>query len=188
MRPVPPAVPRRVDARRNRETILRAADQAFSEPGETVALEEIARRTGLGRATVYRHFPDRKALALAVAAEHLTALKQVVRQRRSFRELLHTVLSMQAERRALVRLFRELPERGQRQITHALIAVLRPAFDQAQRDGTLRRDIQPADLALLFEMLEAALSGGPAPMDRAEAVRRLVQVLLDGMFTCGANE
>ncbi|UJW29573.1 TetR/AcrR family transcriptional regulator [Saccharothrix sp. AJ9571] len=182
MRSVPPAAPRRVDARRNRETILRAADQAFTENAEVVALDEIARRAGLGRATVYRHFPDRKALGLAVAAEHLAALKKVVRQRRSFRELLQTVLSMQAERRPLVRLFRELPERSQRQFTHALIAVLRPAFDEAQRQGTLRRDIQPADLALLFEMLEAALTSGPAPMDRAEPARRLVEVLLDGLF------
>ncbi|WP_309117893.1 TetR family transcriptional regulator [Saccharothrix sp.] len=36
----------------------------------------IARRTGLGRATVYRHFPDRTSLALAVAARYLAALKQ----------------------------------------------------------------------------------------------------------------
>ncbi|WP_113692047.1 TetR/AcrR family transcriptional regulator [Amycolatopsis albispora] len=181
------AEPRRVDARRNRETILRAADEAFTENTGTVALEDIARRAGLGRATVYRHFPDRRALALAVAAEHLAALKLVARQRPPFRELLHAVLAMQVERRSLVRVFRELPERSQRQFTHALIAVLRPAFDEAQRDGTLRRDLQPADLALLFEMLEAALSGGPAPADRAEAVRRLVEVLLDGLFRCGAN-
>ena len=176
----PAAVPRRVDARRNREAILRAADEAFSEATGVVPLDEIARRAGLGRATVYRHFPDRTALALAVAAHHLTALKRL-RDKGSFRELLQTVLSMQARRRPLVRLFRELPERSQRQYTQALITVLRPAFEEAQRDGSIRGDLEPADLALLFEMLEAALAAGPAPQERTEPAERLVRVFLDGL-------
>lgn len=191
MRAVPMAAPfpRRADARRNREAILQAADEAFTEDVDDVSLHEIARRAGLARATVYRHFPDRAALGIAVATQHLALFKQVVaeqvRQRHPFRELLQTVLSMQAERRPLVRLFRELPERHQRHYTSALITVLRPAFDQAQRDGSLRHDVRPGDLALVFEMLEAALVGGPATMDRAEPAQRLVQVMLDGLFRPG---
>jgi AcrR family transcriptional regulator len=176
----PTAVPRRVDARRNREAILRAADEAFSENADFVALDEIARRAGLGRATVYRHFPDRTALALAVAARHLTALKRL-RDKGSFRDLLQTVLAMQARRRPLVRLFRELPERSQRQYTQALITLLRPAFEEAQRTGSVRADLEPADLALLFEMLEAALAAGPAARERTEQAERLVRVFLDGL-------
>ena len=167
------AVPRRVDARRNREAILRAADEAFSEDAD-VALDAVARRTGLGRATVYRHFPDRTALALAVAAHHLAALKNRVRGREPFRELLGSVLAMQARRRPLVRLFRELPERSRRHHAHALVSLLRPALEQAQREGTVRADIEPADLALLFEMHEAALVS-------AEPAERLVRVFLDGL-------
>src|SRR3954468_213075 len=173
MRAVRPsaAVPRRVDARRNREAILRAADEAFSEDAD-VALDEVARRAGLGRATVYRHFPDRTALALAVAAHHLAAFKIQVRGQESFRELLRAVLTMQARRRPLVRLFRELPERSQRQYTQALVSLLRPAFEEAQRAGSVRADLEPADLALLFEMHEAALVS-------AEPAERLVRVFLD---------
>jgi hypothetical protein len=88
---------------------------------------------------------------------------------------------MQARRRPLVRLFRELPERAQRQYTHALITVLRPAFEEAQRSGSVRGDLEPADLALLFEMLEAALAAGPAPQERTEPAERLVRVFLDGL-------
>ncbi|MEV4145613.1 helix-turn-helix domain-containing protein [Amycolatopsis sp. NPDC049691] len=167
------AVPRRVDARRNREAILRAADEAFSEEADVV-LDEVARRAGLGRATVYRHFPDRTALALAVAARHLAALKNRARGPEPFRELLRTVLAMQARRRPLVRLFRELPERSRRQYTQALVSLLRPAFEEAQRDGSVRADLEPADLALLFEMHEAALVA-------AEPAERLVRVFLDGL-------
>jgi AcrR family transcriptional regulator len=173
-------VPRRVDARRNREAILRAADEAFSEDADVV-LDEVARRAGLGRATVYRHFPDRTALALAVAAHHLATLKSQLRGQESFRELLRKILAMQARRRPLVRLFRELPERSQRQYTQALIALLRPAFEEAQRAGSVRRDLEPADLALLFEMHEAALVAGPAPQARTEPAERLVRVFLDGL-------
>lgn len=174
------AVPRRVDARRNREAILRAADEAFSEDAD-VALDEVARRAGLGRATVYRHFPDRTALAFAVAAHHLAALKHQVRGQEPFHELLRTVLAMQARRRPLVRLFRELPERSQRRYTQTLIALLRPAFERAQREGSVRTDLEPADLALLFEMHEAALVAGPAPRERSEPAKRLVRVFLDGL-------
>jgi AcrR family transcriptional regulator len=172
MRAVRPSAagPRRVDAPRNREAILRAADEAFSEDAD-VALDEVARRAGLGRATVYRHFPDRTALALAVAAHHLAALKNRARGPEPFRELLRTVLAMQARRRPLVRLFRELPERSQRQYAHALVSLLRPAFEEAQR---IRADLEPADLALLFEMHEAALVS-------AEPAERLVRVFLDGL-------
>ncbi|KDN17337.1 hypothetical protein DV20_35750 [Amycolatopsis rifamycinica] len=171
------AVPQRVDARRNREAILRAADEAFSEDAD-VALDDVARRTGLGRATVYRHFPDRTALALAVAAHHLAALKTQVRGREPFRELLRSVLAMQARRRPLVRLFRELPERSRRRHADALVSLLRPALEAAQRDGTVRPDIEPADLALLFEMHEAALVPGLVTREPAE---RLVRVFLDGL-------
>jgi AcrR family transcriptional regulator len=178
-------VPHRVDARRNREVILRIADEAFKEASDVVALEEIARRAGLGRATVYRHFPDRRALAEAVAGLHLAAFKRLVeRQGRqvSFRELLLSVLTMQAQRRPLVRLFRGLPERLQRRYTEALIAVFRPAFNQAQREGILRPGLEIADLALVFEMVEGALDGGPAPRERGVQVERLVQALVDGLF------
>jgi AcrR family transcriptional regulator len=58
--------PKRADARRNYEKVLRAAREAFAEGGESTALEEIARRAGVGIGTLYRHFPNRQALLEAV--------------------------------------------------------------------------------------------------------------------------
>jgi AcrR family transcriptional regulator len=184
--------PQRLDARRNREAILRVADEAFSQDVDAVALDEIARRAGLGRATVYRHFPDRNALGAAVAAQHLAALKDLAALkavvdteqlwRCSFRELLESVLALQAARRPLVRLFRDLPERVQRQYIDALLALLLPSFQRAQEEGSLRADLEITDLALIFEMLDAALRSGPTALDRAEAAERLIRVILDGLF------
>jgi AcrR family transcriptional regulator len=58
--------PMRADARRNYEKVLAAARDAFAEGGESTALEEIARRAGVGIGTLYRHFPNRQALLEAL--------------------------------------------------------------------------------------------------------------------------
>lgn len=69
-----PARPRRADARRNYELVLAAAREVFGELGVTAPLDEIARRAGVGNATMYRHFPTRRDLIIAVYAEEVTAL------------------------------------------------------------------------------------------------------------------
>ena len=58
--------PQRADARRNYEKVLAAARESFAEGGEATALEEIARRAGVGIGTLYRHFPNRQALLEAL--------------------------------------------------------------------------------------------------------------------------
>src|SRR3954467_8268920 len=63
--------PRRADARRNYEKVLAAAREAFAEGGEGTALEEIARRAGVGIGALYRHFPNRPALVEALYLEEV---------------------------------------------------------------------------------------------------------------------
>lgn len=187
--------PRREDARRNREAILRVADAAYGAGSDVVPLHEIARRAGLGRATVYRHFPNRHALAAAVAAQNIGELRQAVSvaevERGSFRDLLHHVLSAQAAMRPLAAVIRELPTRVQRQHVDTLIGVLTPPFRRAQVEGRLRHDVEPADLALVMTMLDAGIEAMPAGGDRDAAVRRLIELFLDGLFTthdpCGIH-
>jgi AcrR family transcriptional regulator len=60
------ATPRRVDARRNAETIVQAAAAAFVEVGVDAPVREIGRRAGVGLGTIYRHFPTRADLIVAV--------------------------------------------------------------------------------------------------------------------------
>lgn len=59
---------RRVDAQRNREAILHAAQEVFEEQGVLAPLDVIAVRAGIGNATLYRNFPTRDELLVAVAA------------------------------------------------------------------------------------------------------------------------
>ncbi len=177
--------PRRNDARQNREAILHVAGKAFAECGDVVPLSEIARRAGVGRATVYRHFPNRHALAAAVVTRNLDALRRVVRAPRGdgpcFRDLLHWVLSTQATMRPLVILIHELPLREQRRYAGILISVLTPPLRRAQDDGELRPDLRPADLAAVMAMVDAAVATVPHGHDHDTTVRRLVDVIVEGM-------
>ncbi|MEI7030255.1 helix-turn-helix domain-containing protein [Streptomyces pratensis] len=67
-----PAAPRRrADAVRNRAQILAAAEQLFGEQDpRTVTMDRIAKAAGVGRATLYRSFPDPSSVAVALLDEH----------------------------------------------------------------------------------------------------------------------
>lgn len=69
-----PGRPRRADARRNYELLLSAAKEVFDEHGADAPLDDIARRAGVGNATMYRHFPTRRELIIAVYADEVAAL------------------------------------------------------------------------------------------------------------------
>src|SRR5690349_22997089 len=66
----------RADALRNRQHLLAAARDVFVELGADAPLEEVARRAGVGIATLYRRFPDRQTLQRAVALDVLARVAQ----------------------------------------------------------------------------------------------------------------
>jgi AcrR family transcriptional regulator len=68
----------RADARRNREQIINAAREVFLEQGIHASLEEIARRAGVGIATLYRRFPDRHTLVQQVALENMALVGEAM--------------------------------------------------------------------------------------------------------------
>ncbi|QEV21673.1 TetR/AcrR family transcriptional regulator [Streptomyces alboniger] len=65
---------RRADARLNRERLVTAAHEVFTEAGPEASLNEIARRAGVGPGTLYRHFPNRQTLLTAVLGDRIEAL------------------------------------------------------------------------------------------------------------------
>ncbi|MFG2075089.1 TetR/AcrR family transcriptional regulator [Nonomuraea maritima] len=71
----------RADARRNRERILMTALELFTERGPGVSMEEIAQTAGLGVGTLYRHFPDRRAMVEELAEITLEGLQTHIRGR-----------------------------------------------------------------------------------------------------------
>jgi AcrR family transcriptional regulator len=68
--------PMRADARRSYERLLSAAAEVFAEQGTSAALDDIAKRAGVGNATLYRHFPDRRDLVQALLASRYDELRE----------------------------------------------------------------------------------------------------------------
>jgi AcrR family transcriptional regulator len=71
--------PTRADARRNYDQLVEAASAAFAREGADASLEEIARRAGVGSATLHRHFPSRQALLTAVFHDRVELLCEQAR-------------------------------------------------------------------------------------------------------------
>jgi AcrR family transcriptional regulator len=72
------ARPLRADAERNRRLILDTADRLFRDRGFGVTLNDIAHEAGVGVATVYRRFPDLRALIDALFADRFTTFQQLI--------------------------------------------------------------------------------------------------------------
>ncbi|MFD4532861.1 TetR/AcrR family transcriptional regulator [Kitasatospora sp. NPDC058397] len=68
-----PARGRRADAQRNRQTLLAAAAEVFVSSGVDAPIREIAARAGVGTGTIYRHFPTRADLVVAVYRHQVEA-------------------------------------------------------------------------------------------------------------------
>jgi AcrR family transcriptional regulator len=74
-----PGRARRADARDNHALLLAAAKEVFAEDGPDAPLDRIARRAGIGNATMYRHFPSRRELVTAVYADEVASLSSRAR-------------------------------------------------------------------------------------------------------------
>lgn len=70
--PSPPA--RRADAERNRERIVAAARAAFADPDADVSMAEVSRRAGVGSATLYRNFANRRELLEALYVDEIDVI------------------------------------------------------------------------------------------------------------------
>jgi len=96
----------RADAERNRGRILAAAREVFAEQGLKAPMSEVARRAGVGIATLFRRFPTRDDLITAAFAEKMKAYGQAIDEAladpdpwHGFRTYIERVCRMQADDR-----------------------------------------------------------------------------------------
>jgi AcrR family transcriptional regulator len=185
----PPRIerPRRADARRNHALLLTAAKEIFAEHGVDAPLDDIARRAGVGNATMYRHFPTSQEFIIAVYSDEVTALcaqgetlldddspgdalfawlREFIAHVSTKRELALALADDRAGRRSA--LFG-----GWHRAMHSTASAL---LQRAQRTGAIRPELDIADLLALANGI--ALTGA----DTAQ-IQRLISLVRNGADT-----
>jgi AcrR family transcriptional regulator len=174
----------RADARRNRERIIAAANEAFHERGAEATMDEIARRAGVGIGTLYRHFPTWNALLDVIL--HDWAESERIRTRE--------MLATSAPAEALEQWFRRHVDkvRTHRGLSKTMLsnlendalkspmkAITRESGNlilaRAQEIGAVRPDITVDDLLKLAYAVALATEQSPDDADR------LISVVMDGL-------
>jgi AcrR family transcriptional regulator len=179
-------VPRRRDAQRNRQAILAAARELFAECAE-VPMYEVARRAGVGQATLYRNFPDRRDLAAALMLEEMEQTEQLAGEHAddpdAFFVLMRNIVDTIARFHALGELAREdaclgsaLESRRRR-----LRELLKEPLRAAKAAGTVRCDLTIDDVFLMVLMVRGAIDAADGPAARAAAAGRALALLLEGL-------
>jgi AcrR family transcriptional regulator len=178
--------PLRKDAQRNREAILAAARELFAECVD-VPMYEVARRAGVGQATLYRNFPDRRNLAAALLVEHMEQLEQLASEHGddpdAFFVMLRNVVETVARFHAVSELAREdacLGSELARRRQH-LAALMKEPLRAAKAAGTLRRDVTIDDVFLVVLMIKGAVEAADGAAGRAAAASRGLALVLDGL-------
>jgi AcrR family transcriptional regulator len=172
----------RSDARDNRARILRTARQALAEDGE-MSMNKIAQRSGVGAGTLYRNFPNREALVLAVYQDEVERLIGTVPT------LLAAMPPLEALRHWTIDLVQSMRKK------HGLGDALSPGAHQAMADqsygpvvgaitelldagkqaGRIRADAEAGDF---LQLTGALWRASPGPDDRAP---RMLDLILDGL-------
>ncbi|ARU06062.1 TetR family transcriptional regulator [Comamonas serinivorans] len=176
----------RPDVAARRAQLLDAAAHVFAEHGITAPLDLVVEHAGLGRATLYRHFPDRTALVAGLMARTADALEARASQLRGRGDALHLMLRQIADgivhSPALVDYWRganrdepELATQRQR-----VLAALQLALDDAMAQGVCRADLTAQDVTLAAGMLGAALRGR-TQAERARLAERAIALLWHGL-------
>ena len=183
------AKPLRADAERNREQILEVAQKAFASEGLAVPIDEIAKRAGLGVGTLYRHFPTKDALFLAIVVdrfERLAAEADALSASPEPGEAFFGFLSHIVEAASTKKDFIDALSSKGADVGRALGALkaryragLAVLLERAQDAGAVRRDVSVVEVqALVMGTFAASDQVGAASARMRE---RLLAIVCDGL-------
>lgn len=180
----------RADAARNAQRIVRAAREVFAELGADAQLEEIARRAGVGGATLYRHFASKDELIRAIFRQRFAeqvepAVRRAVDDADPWRAIvtvLEAALTAAEQERATYAAMRDPAS-----VVAELASQFFPAFAvivlRAQAAGLVRDDLRPDDLPRLTMMVISTVS----PTAPEQDWRRSLALLLDALRPTAAT-
>jgi AcrR family transcriptional regulator len=180
--------PTRSDARGNRARILEVAEEVFGRSGSAASTEEVARLAGVGIATVFRHFPTKRALLEAVLVRHFARLCEraegltgAADPGGAFFGFFGEIVDDASGKLAIVEAFTEAggdpggkASQGPRDLREAVGVLLR----RAQDAGAVREDVRLDELYAL--LVGASRASAHARLD--ERVRaRVLAIIFDGL-------
>ena len=183
-------IPHRSDAVARRVLLLDAAEAVFAAHGINAPLDLVLEFSGLGRATLYRNFPNRKALMEELLQRVLQELQEEAdslhgRDDALF-QLLGKLANRTAELPALVDYWRTV-DRGDPVVIAArnrLGEIFRESLRDAIGSGMCRPDLLLSDISLVLGMLGASLRGRSAS-ERQFLAHRALTLLLGGLRHAG---
>lgn len=179
----------RADAGRNRAILLKAATRAFAESETEPPMRAIARKAGVGIATLYRHFPTRESLVDAVyqdQVQRLTlgarALLEELSPAEAMRRWMDFFGDWRAAKHGMLDTLLIMIDSGE--IAHAqsrteILGAITLILDAGSATGELRTDITAEDIAA---SLVGIFTVAGKPEQHAQA-NRLLNLLLDGLKT-----
>ncbi|HZZ56144.1 MAG TPA: helix-turn-helix domain-containing protein [Trebonia sp.] len=180
--------PLRRDAERNRQRILHAAAEVFTQRGLDATLDDVARQAGVGVGTVYRRFPDKESLVAELFADRIDAMVAVAEQALAAPDpwqALVSYLEYAAETMASSIGLRQLmmfATYGRDRVAYAreqMRPVVTKLVERAQEAGVLREDFSATDVPLIAYMLAAAAEY--ASYVEPEVWRRYLALIIDGL-------
>ncbi len=177
----------RQDAQENRERILAAAEVVFGSHGPAGSTEEVARRAGVGIATVFRHFPTKDELIAAALLRHFDALNVRAQELitgadpgAAWRSLVRSMIQTGATKLTLLSMLTE-HEGLHTEVVAAsgrLKAAVSDMLRRAQEAGEVRPTVTVEEVYLLIRGLAQASASMPA---RPGVLDRAIDVVLAGL-------
>ena len=183
-----PDRPLRKDAERNRQRILKAAAEVFTERGLDATLDDVARHAGVGVATVYRRFPDKASLTDAMFEERINIMYDLATQAldaddpwEGLTGFMETAAEMLTRDRGLRQILM-FAAHGHKRVGYArerMRPVVGQLVERAQAAGQLRPDLGATDIPMLEFML--GTTAEYAREVRPDIWRRYLALLLDAL-------
>jgi AcrR family transcriptional regulator len=176
--------PKRADARRNYEKVLTAAREAFAEGGESTALEEIARRAGVGIGTLYRHFPNRQALLEALYVDEVNEVCRSAERLddadpwEALSEWFERFISYMATKQALAHELLNYMDRDAQLFKICRVSLFEagePLLTRAQEAGAVRPDVSIGEVISMVMGIAKIPTGDPAQN------QHMLRIALDGL-------
>lgn len=181
--------PMRADARRNYERLLKVAAEVFAEQGENASLDEIAKRAGVGSGTLYRHFPNRRALLEAAYVDRIEAIAARADELADGRapgealtEWLYELCVGSIQVRGLKALLGSAVTDGSPGAVTACATSIKGAasrmVEAARLDGALRADVEPVEL---LRLAHGVATAAELADEHGGQIRRYLSLLMEGL-------